>query len=144
MDDQPSSPPTPYDFTVDAAPPATIEERKSSYSLLLLFYVTTIAAIVAAVCRLAFVDNNITTQTLFVGYVIAGAVCIIMAMLLGYFIGRTWLSTGLGMFAGMLCALVALLMAFVQPTHYAVAGLLICAGCWFMSILAIVANRFGK
>lgn len=133
-----------FDFTEDAPPPESMAGNKSSYSLLLLFYLTTVAAISAAVCRLAFVETTWSGQAIVIGYLIAGTGCVLMATVIGYLIGRTWISTLLGLFAGLICGLVALLMTLVQPTDYESAGMIVCAGCWMLSLVAIVGNRWQR
>lgn len=139
---QQSPAPEAFDFAIDAPTPDATPSHKSSYSLLLLFYITTMAAILAAVCRLAFVDTTWPMKTIVIGYVITGSLCVLMSMVLGYLIGRTWVSTLLGLLAGSLCGLVGLLMSLVQPTHYESAGMILCAGCWLLSIIAIVGQRW--
>ncbi len=134
----------PFEFTVDSAAPSAIDTPKSSYSLVLLFYITTVAAILAAICRLAFVGTELKAGVLFGGYLVVGILSVVMAMLLGYFIGRTWVSTLLGLLAGSICGLIALLMILVQPTHFESAGMLLCAGCWILSMLSIAGNRWQK
>ncbi len=130
-----------FDFTADASADGD-RHRKSSYSLLLLFYVTTVAAILAAVCRLAFVDVDWSTQALVIGYAICGGLSVLMSMILGFLIGRTWISTLMGLLAGAMCGVVVWLMILVNPSHYESAGMLLCAGCWLLSIISIVGNRW--
>lgn len=144
MSSDPRSPAEQFDFTVDAAAPLSPVGRKSSYSLLLLFYITTVAAVLAAVCRLAFVGTTWTLKTVIIGYAIAGGVSVIMSMVLGYLIGRTWVSTLIGLLAGLICGMVALLLTLVQPSHYESAGMILCAGCWILSVVAIVGNRWQR
>ena len=131
----------PFDFAEDAAPAQSIGEHGNSYSLRLLFYITTIAAILTAVCRLAFVQSTWSAKAIVVGYVITGTLCVLMSMVLGYLIGRNRLSILLGLLAGLICGMVALLMSLVQPSHYEVASMLLCAGCWILAVISIASNR---
>lgn len=131
-----------FDFTIDALSPELPQSSKSSYSLLLLFYLTTVAAVLTAVCRLAFVDTAWSTKAILIGYIIVGGVCVLMSAVTGYLIGRTWVSTLLGLLAGSLCGVVALLMTLIQPKHYENAGMILSVGCWLLSIIAIVSNRW--
>ena len=144
MSPEPSPAQETFDFTLDAPATASDDARSSSYSLLLLFYITTVAAILAAVCRLAFVGTNWSMQTIVIGYAVAGGASVLMAMVLGYLIGRTWVSTLLGLLAGLICGLVAFLMTLVQPTHYESAGMILCGGCWILSVIAIIGNRWQR
>lgn len=131
-----------FDFAIDGPATESTESHKSSYSLLLLFYITTVAAILTAVCRLAFVETTWSTKAIVIGYLIAGSLSVVMSMVLGFLVGRTWVSTLLGLLAGSLCGVVALLMTLVQPTHYESAGMILCAGCWLLAIIAIIGNRW--
>lgn len=133
-----------FDFTVDAAATESVDPQKSSYSLLLLFYITTVAAILAAFCRLAFAGTTWSAKVYGIGYAVTGGLSILMAMLLGYWIGRTWISVLLGLLAGSICGLVALLMVLVQPSHYGSASMILCGGCWILSVIAIVGNRWQR
>lgn len=109
--------------------------------MLLLFYLTTLAAILVAVCRLAFDDPQWTAQALQLSLIQFGILGWIIATVIGFFVASRKSAWLLGAVVGPASGSIAAFIVLIDPIHFTSMSRLVLVGCWLVSMIAIGANR---
>lgn len=127
--------------TQDTQKSARSIHSPGTYSILLLFYLTSLAAIIVAACRMAIENSQITGRAFATGAVVLGFLGFIVGSILGFCIGRNAVAVTIGALAAACFGPVATGLAVVSATQFASLNMLILVGCWFIILIAIIANR---